>query len=550
MGVDIDAVFKEIGEFGSYQKRIYFLLCLPSIFTGASNLAQVFIAAVPKYRCLVPWCDGNLSDPSYYKPFLNFTIPYNTKDDSWDSCHRYQRLNNHHSCLPGDYDQNTTVGCPEGKAFATDIYTSTIVSEFNLTCNDAWKADLSQTIYFSGVLAGSLIFGIVGDVVGRKLTLIITVLWMSITGTINALVSGLPSLYSCRFFTAMMTTGVFQISFVLGLELVGPSMRVPCGIIIEYFYAMGEVLLSLISWWLKDWRMIQLVISAPVSCFVFYWCFIPESPRWLQSQGRHQKVITVLEKIAVKNNKDLASALEKQNIYHEGVNNTTRSEDTTATKVTLMDVVKSPLLCVRMFFMFFIWTVTTLVYYGLSLNATSFGSGKEDFGPYVDFIFSALMEVPGYTLAWLGMSFWGRKKSLVLSMTLAGLMCSGAGFSEEYDTQYLLVLTLLGKCFITCAFGIIYVFSSEIFPTSVRSTVLGLCSTFARIGAMLAPFSRQLALYYGPLPLLVFGLLALVAATLNVVMPETLKTELPDTIEEALSLGRFVVPFNIFVVHK
>lgn len=50
MDVDIDAVFKEIGEFGPYQKRIFFLLCLPVIFVGAGNLAQVFIAASPKYR--------------------------------------------------------------------------------------------------------------------------------------------------------------------------------------------------------------------------------------------------------------------------------------------------------------------------------------------------------------------------------------------------------------------------------------------------------------------------------------------------------------------
>lgn len=50
MVVNIDAVFKVIGEFGPYQKRIYFLVCLPILFVGASNLAFVFIAAVPNYR--------------------------------------------------------------------------------------------------------------------------------------------------------------------------------------------------------------------------------------------------------------------------------------------------------------------------------------------------------------------------------------------------------------------------------------------------------------------------------------------------------------------
>lgn len=56
-----------------------------------------------------------------------------------------------------------------------------------------------------------------------------------------------------------------------GMEFVGPEKRVMCGVIGEYFYAFGEVLLGLLAWWLKDWRMTQLVISVPVSCFVFYW---------------------------------------------------------------------------------------------------------------------------------------------------------------------------------------------------------------------------------------------------------------------------------------
>ncbi|KAG0725417.1 Organic cation transporter protein [Chionoecetes opilio] len=277
MGVDIDAVFKEIGEFGPYQKRIYFLLCLPILFVGAGNLAQVFIAAVPKYRCVVPRCDANLTHPSYDEPFLNFTTPVNAKNGYWDGCHRYQRRNTHPSCLPQDYDHNATEGCPEGKVFATDIYSSTIVSEYNLTCKAAWKADMSQSIYFSGLMVGSFIFGVVGDLsklphrIGRKITLMVAIICMTVSGTVAALVTGLSTFHACHFFNAMMTCGVFQTAFVLGMELVGPSMRVPCGIIIEYFYAVGEVFLSLVSWWMRDWRMIQLIISAPVSAFVFYW---------------------------------------------------------------------------------------------------------------------------------------------------------------------------------------------------------------------------------------------------------------------------------------
>lgn len=534
--VNVDSILLEIGDFGPYQRRIYFLLCLPIIFVGASNLAYVFIAASPEYRCLVPKCDLSLSSPVYDTSFLNFTIPYNEKSLNWDKCYRYQRLNNKDSCLPEDYSANITVECPEGKVFAKDIYLTTVVTEFNLTCEDAWKSNMVQTVYFGGILFGSLTSGMVADAIGRRLILIIGIVSLAATGINIALVAGLTTLNVIRFLNAMAAAAVFQTAFVLGMEFVGPDKRVMCGVLGEYFYAFGEVLLGLLAWWLKSWRMTQLVISVPVSCFIFYWWFIPESPRWLQAQGRNQEVMIVLEKVARGNGKTIPPNLL------EGNNDETSADIDVVTAhaktVTMLDILRTPLLCSRIFAMFFIWIVTTLVYFGLSLNASDLGSGDSSSRPYVDFVLTSLVEFPGYTLAWIGMSMWGRRGSLAVSLVLAGISCAVAGFVSEYSQDYVLIPALFGKCFITCAFAIIYVFASEIFPTAVRGTVVGLCSTFARIGAMLAPFSSRLALIYGPLPMIVFGGLSFIAGILNMIMPETLKTELPETLEDALHLGR------------
>ncbi|XP_069192617.1 organic cation transporter protein isoform X2 [Procambarus clarkii] len=532
MAMNIDDILKEIGDFGPYQRRIYFLLCLPIIFVGAGNLAYVFIAATPQYRCLVPKCDCNSTSPVYNETFVNFTIPYINASASYDECHRYQRLDDEDSCLPEDYSTINITDCPEGQIFADDIYISTLVTEFNLTCHHAWKSQMAQTVYFAGVLVGAFSFGLVADLIGRKPTIMIGLIGMASSGIIIALVTGLRAFNVVRFFNAMVTTAVFQTAFVLGMEFVGPSKRVMCGIIGEYFFALGEVLLGLIAWWLKDWRMIQLIISAPVSCFVFYWWFIPESPRWLHAQGRDQKVAALLEKAAKGNGRRIPPHMLRNDSSENADND--EPDVKIINVVTLLDILKTPLLCCRMFSMFFIWIVTTLVYYGLSINSTKLSSSNTTSSPYVDFIFSALVELPGYTLAWMGMSLWGRRGSLALSLILAGISCAGAGFASEYNKKYVLIPALFGKCFITCAFGIIYVFASEMFPTSVRGTILGLCSTFARIGAMLAPFSSDLEEIYIPLPMIVFGVLSFVAGLLNVVMPETLHTILPDSVADAL----------------
>ena len=49
-------------------------------------------------------------------------------------------------------------------------------------------------------------------------------------------------------------------------------------------------------------------------------------------------------------------------------------------------------------------------------------------------------------------------------------------------------LSVLGKGFASAAFSGVVMFSSEIYPTSLRGAALGMCSTMARIGGFLAPF--------------------------------------------------------------
>ena len=53
-------------------------------------------------------------------------------------------------------------------------------------------------------------------------------------------------------------------------------------------------------------------------------------------------------------------------------------------------------------------------------------------------------------------------------------------------------VSMVGKFFITISFGIIYIFSNEVFPTVVRNIALGSASVCARIGSFISPFMREL----------------------------------------------------------
>ena len=49
--VHFDDVLKELGEFGPYQRKIYFILFLPTIFCAMHKLAWVFMGAKVNHRC-------------------------------------------------------------------------------------------------------------------------------------------------------------------------------------------------------------------------------------------------------------------------------------------------------------------------------------------------------------------------------------------------------------------------------------------------------------------------------------------------------------------
>ncbi|GIY37104.1 organic cation transporter protein [Caerostris darwini] len=65
---------------------------------------------------------------------------------------------------------------------------------------------------------------------------------------------------------------------------------------------------------------------------------------------------------------------------------------------------------------------------------------------------------------------------------------------------------MVGKFCVTVSFGILYLYTAEVFPTSVRNATLGSCSMCARVGSILAPFGKAT---HETVPNLLYAFLAL-----------------------------------------
>lgn len=81
----------------------------------------------------------------------------------------------------------------------------------------------------------------------------------------------------------------------------------------------------------------------------------------------------------------------------------------------------------------------------------------------------------------------------------------------------------------------VYLMTSEIFPTAFRATVFGIVNFFARIGGIIVPYVNEVA---KNTYMLIFAILSFVAAVLCFFLPETKNSALHDNLEELNSNQR------------
>jgi len=115
------------------------------------------------------------------------------------------------------------------------------------------------------------------------------------------------------------------------------------------------------------------------------------------------------------------------------------------------------------------------------------------------------------------------------------------GFSDPAASQ--VVCSLLSKFFATVAFDTVYSFTTELFPTHCRTFTIGLCSTFGRLGSIVAPIIADLGRTQNrAIPFIVFSIFNFVSGFLCLTLPETNNLALPATIKEAKNLNRHALP--------
>lgn len=82
------------------------------------------------------------------------------------------------------------------------------------------------------------------------------------------------------------------------MELVGARHRTVVTILVNISYSLALIALSILVWYIRDWRTLALATALPFFGYFLFWWFLPESPRWLLAQGRFREAEEILKQIA------------------------------------------------------------------------------------------------------------------------------------------------------------------------------------------------------------------------------------------------------------
>jgi len=273
-----------------------------------------------------------------------------------------------------------------------------------------------------------------------------------------------------------------------------------------------------------EWRMLVLVTSLP-SFFILFFMYmtdIPESPRWLLFKKRRQETIDVLERVARLNGTtDALTALNQES---------TLMDIPPHPPVNLLKSLFKPSLFARVtlpLWAIFFWL--NYASYGLTMWLKAYFS-KIGMNSVVRDLYGwmAVGKMLGCLFTTFFIESFPRRKMLSWLFVLAAAanfaavtahggedIVKGYYIDVTGDTIVLLLFAIEG--FVEeAAWGVIYCYSVEVYPSSIRSTGSGVAMGFGRLGGIIASLIGRKVMEEDPRLPFYFVSIAFVIAAISV----------------------------------
>ncbi|KAM8706264.1 hypothetical protein ACLKA7_010525 [Drosophila subpalustris] len=516
--MDFDEILAKCGNCHRYQYLLLGLYSLLMFVTSIHNFSQNVIGFVPDHWCYHEQLEN--------RNFSQIAAIYNQFEKP--SCTRLTTI---------DFDggNGTTVSHDRCDRWIYDYDYSyrSMNTELNWVCDEAYKAPVGQSFFFVGSMCGTLIFGFLGDKIGRIKALILANFFGFLGDFSTIFTDNLIAFSITRFISGLAIDANTYLMFILVLEYVSPSLRnTGLSMSMGVFYCLGMICSSLLAVWVGHWKKFLLCSSLPLLLVIFFYFLVQESAQWLVTRNDVDGAVRRLQRVAKINRRSISeSDINAFRSYCQ------KSQENKQEQDKFTDLLKTPHLRKTFFQMLFVFMIITVCFNIMSRNVEGLG-----ISPFIMFSLTALtLPVSGIVQANIQNRI-GRKGSSVSATLLTGVFTAASGIvlSLCKDSSVFLVVTLniISRFGISVCLGSTLLFSTELVPTSVRSRGLSLAHVAGAAASLLSPYILHLGTYYRAAPSIILCLMFFTCAYVCLLLPETANRKLPITLAEGEEFGK------------
>ena len=392
---------------------------------------------------------------------------------------------------------------------------------------NTYDITLLQTCVLIGMLLGSNATGILSDKSGRRPAVLLSLICTVVGGLSSTFASNFITILGGRFIVGL-GVGSAPVALTLFTDFLPSNLetetrgRTLVGFF--FFFSLGALFESLVAWatlstfW--HWRALLFVSVLPSVILLFLSLFLlPESPRWLVSNGHSDRALKTLcyvskvnhqrnllsEITILVNDNDRSQGKNIMRMKDKGVRiNDNRSDDQLSSKTTIT-------LSVLFFLMASLYYSIVLVgtsivnddHYNNSiiiLNQTCGGNSNfinntlsptHTRGEFISLVVTNSAELPGLWIAYILLDRIGRQKTIQLFFISCGVFCSALLVSTLFSGPcplWIRTFIVFGARGAALGFNqSLWIYTALFFKTKVRNTGIGFTTSFARIGSLLAP---------------------------------------------------------------
>ncbi|MFZ0610440.1 MAG: MFS transporter [Xanthobacteraceae bacterium] len=337
------------------------------------------------------------------------------------------------------------------------------------------------SLTFVGMTIGSLVTGFVGDKYGRRFTYQINLLIFGLASLAAAFAQDMPQLIICRFVQGLGLGAEIVVGYSTLTEFVPPASRGRWLSFMAFLTVCGFPVTAILAYLIiPTWGWRPMFVIAGLGSLVVWYLRknLPESPRWLEAEGRTAEAEALLEAIE----KDVAStagALPAPAIAPP------------VPQLSAADMFKPPILQRLLLGCWVLITINTLIFgFVIFLPQFFLRQGFTITNSLGYTVVLAAASLVGCAAGAVLSDSIGRRPSIILGSV--GTIVFGwiyAHFNAASDPVLVLSIgaVLIVAIYIQTAllFG---VYTPELFPTEIRLRANGICNTLGRGATVVSPF--------------------------------------------------------------